>query len=273
MEARFLEPDRAFFRFTGPDAIRYLNGQVTANVAKLVEGEALPALVPNPKGMILGLVWLHRVEDAIWVDAPGSQREELGMRLERYLIADDAEMEDRSDEFGLVHQVGSGEGVVAWRWGLAGRDQRVSLADWPQEAGDDPEALRVAQGIPLWGQELSESVLPAEVGLDEYGVDFHKGCYLGQEVISRMKLSGKVRQRLCHFQLEGEAAEGQELFREGREQAVGRLTSIAGQEALGFVKSALVEEGASFEIEKGLSSSAILRQACRPRLRAEIPTP
>ncbi len=64
---------------------------------------------------------------------------------------------------------------------------------------DEIELLRIERGIPRWGNELSEDTLPQEAGLDEMAVDFKKGCYVGQEVVSRIHSVGRVNRRLCGF--------------------------------------------------------------------------
>src|SRR5207248_6728801 len=59
------------------------------------------------------------------------------------------------------------------------------------------ETMRIEQGIPRWGRELTDEIIPIEANLEERTVDYQKGCYIGQEVISRMKMSGQTNKRLC----------------------------------------------------------------------------
>ena len=99
--------------------------------------------------------------------------------------------------------------------------------------------IRIANGVPKWGVELTPDTLPAEAGLDVNAIDFHKGCYIGQEVISRIKSVGRVNRKLVRLRASddhrgAELAPGQILFDGDKE--VGSLTSVAGVEALGFVK-------------------------------------
>ncbi|MGI9241701.1 MAG: YgfZ/GcvT domain-containing protein, partial [Verrucomicrobiales bacterium] len=102
------------------------------------------------------------------------------------------------------------------------------------------EALRIRNGVPMWGRELTPDTLPAEAGLDASAIDFHKGCYIGQEVISRIKSVGRVNRKLARLRAVGEIPPGEELCPGMRlidgETQVGTLTSVAGSEALGFVK-------------------------------------
>src|SRR5580692_6386273 len=82
--------DRAKFRLTGADRVRYLNGQVTANILRLPEGEAVPACVTTAKGRLCGEIFVSALSDALLIDAEPSLREPLFERLERYIVADDA---------------------------------------------------------------------------------------------------------------------------------------------------------------------------------------
>jgi folate-binding protein YgfZ len=91
--------------------------------------------------------------------------------------------------------------------------------------------------VPQWGTELLEGMLPPEAGLEREAISYQKGCYIGQEVISRIKTAGKVPRRLLALELDDAVAEwgtAIELWHEGR--AVGRVTSAAGNLALGYVE-------------------------------------
>lgn len=98
------------------------------------------------------------------------------------------------------------------------------------------EALRISRGIPVWGAELDENTLPPEAGLERTHIDYHKGCYIGQEVISRLKSVGHVNRRLCRLWGFGPEtpASGAVFFTETGAEA-GVLTSVAGSGAEGFL--------------------------------------
>ena len=97
---------RAKWRLSGADRVRYLNGQVTNDVRTARADEALYACVTNVKGRIEGDVFIHAEGDSLILDAPEALRESLGMRLEKYIIADDAVLEDITDEWRLWHVIG-----------------------------------------------------------------------------------------------------------------------------------------------------------------------
>jgi folate-binding protein YgfZ len=256
--------------------LRYLNGQLTQDLKKLTPTRALPACVTTAKGRLQAEVWVSLGEDVLVMDAAPELHEVLPARLERYIVADDVTLEDRTGEEGLFHCVGLnpadhpvlGEfpATHAARLGEDGWDVRVpqiqlsavrtalgtqlaSAALW--------ERLRVERGIPQWGSELTEDTLPPEAGLERTHIDYHKGCYIGQEVISRLKSVGHVNRTLCRFRGEGHVLpeKGAALYVAGAEGiVVGTLTSVVAEEdgffALGYVKRGHTE--ATFSTEAGI---------------------
>jgi tRNA-modifying protein YgfZ len=149
------------------------------------------------------------------VDAAADLRETLKIRLERYVIADDVQIEDVTDQFSLFHvwsqrspALESGRIVSAGRFAEPGWDIWVDAAQhgallqelssrWTLCDSDAAEITRIEQGIPRWGRELTDEIIPIEANLEQRTIDYQKGCYIGQEVISRMKMSGQTNKRLC----------------------------------------------------------------------------
>lgn len=229
----------------GADALRYLNGQVTQDVRQVVSsGKSLTACVTDAKGRLQFRVMIHALVDgAIRVSCDHEGADGLFARLDRYLIADDAALEDLSGGWTRVHVTGDrppvvpvgGYAVGASRIGLEGWDvwcpsgssaiELETLEAWdPEEA----ESIRIRNGVPAWGNELGEGLLPPEAGLDRTDISYSKGCYIGQEVISRIKSAGKVNRRLMRMDLEASfsCASGDLLEdEEGREAGV--ITSVA----------------------------------------------
>src|SRR5205807_2368267 len=89
--------DRTQLVLTGPDRVRYLNGQVTSDVRKLQSGQTQMACVTTAKGKLCADICITAQEDALYVDAEGSLREALLARLERYIVADDVAIEDATE--------------------------------------------------------------------------------------------------------------------------------------------------------------------------------
>jgi folate-binding protein YgfZ len=207
---------RAKFRITGSDRLRFLNGQVTNDVRKASESAAVEACVLSAKGRMNGHVFLSAARDCFLADADPELREVLLARLERYVIADDVQIEDVTDQLSLFH-------VLAPTGPAAGDGWRVASARRFTESGWDvwidatlhdvvarqlssafrffdaasAEIFRIEEGIPRWGRELTEEIIPIEANLEGRAIDYEKGCYIGQEVISRIRMSGQTNKRLC----------------------------------------------------------------------------
>lgn len=212
---------RAKFRLTGADRVRYLNGQVTNDVRKATSTSAVRACVTNAKGRIEAEVFIHATPDgeALLLDAEPGLREALAMRLERYIVADDVTLEDVTEEWRVRHRfpgtepseagglAGGGAIVQCERFGVVGADLWVPAgASLPCPSStvlssDDAEALRILRGIPRWPGELNSETFPQEAGLEAAVMDFTKGCYIGQEVLSRIKTTGKMPRVLRKFSI------------------------------------------------------------------------
>ena len=205
---------RAKFRVTGADRFRFLNGQITNDLRKASETNAVEACVLSAKGKLNAHVFLSPFGESFLIDAEPDLRDTLRARLERYVIADDVQVEDVSDQFVLFHvladespllehsRIVSVRRFVRTGWDIwdeaAQRDavyQQLSSVFVFTES-DAAEVMRIEQGIPRWGRELTEEIIPIEADLERRTIDYEKGCYIGQEVISRMKMSGQTNKRL-----------------------------------------------------------------------------
>ena len=229
---------RAKFRVTGADRLRYLNGQISNDLRKASETVAIHACVLNAKGKTNADGFFRAAGETFFIDTEAEGRETLPARLERYIIADDVQVEDVTDEFALFHVIGDDRpGVRARRFGEDGIDIWT-----PREQSDEifsqlssrfflcdeacAETLRIERGIPRWGRELTEEIIPTEANLEAEAIDYAKGCYIGQEVISRMRMSGQTNKRLCG------------LISETPLSADARLTSRDGKD-VGWITSAI----------------------------------
>lgn len=242
---------------SGADRVRYLNGQVTSNVQKLAIGEAQPACVTTAKGRLCAEIFITASATTLHLDADPTLRDTLPARLERYIISDDAILADVTDEYRLFHLLPPPPDALAFqdqaitaaranRFGQPGLDlllaPEVASQMWAQLAASHVvldeslgELLRVEAGIPRWGRELDENTLPPEAGLDRTHIDYHKGCYIGQEVISRIKSVGHVNRALTGFVAVNDTplAAGATLFASGdMTRPIGVLTSVTFSFAL-----------------------------------------
>ncbi|HEY4412877.1 MAG TPA: hypothetical protein VGN06_07755 [Gaiellaceae bacterium] len=193
---------RAFVRVAGTDARDYLQRMVSNDVEALAVGESCPALLLTAKARLIAplVVWRRGVEDFLLLTEP-----ELGDtvrgQLVRMRLRAQCEIEPEDHASALVF--GGAQGFAT---------------DWPRvrealDAGLEPtlsdeevELRRIEAGVPRWGRELDDRVLPAEAGLDETHVSFSKGCYPGQEPIARLHYRGHVNRKLQVVELDDETA-------------------------------------------------------------------
>ena len=233
-------------RVVGADRVRFLNGQTTNDVRLANARSTQESCVLNAKGQLDGHLFLFATTDAIWISADAELREQLRARLERYVIADDVIIDDVTDDFALFHffsapspeVVGAefclksnrlmNDGWDFW-FRTTEREKLLSalLAVYEPIGPDEWEVLRVENGIPQWGRELTPKIIPPEANLQGRAIDYEKGCYTGQEVISRMKMSGQARQRLCG------------LISEQKEELSSGMSLAAGEKVVGQITSAI----------------------------------
>jgi folate-binding protein YgfZ len=207
--------------FKGADRVRYINGQVTANIATAKRPSVTPACVTSAKGKLCADVLVSIGPSGVLVDADPAVSALLPVRMERYIIADDVTMEDATESIAILHFIGVKpeelpeevrNGLLSSnRFGIAGFDFFPPFRSdvpplWKKITAHVPvlsetllDLVRIEHGVPRWGRELDENTLPHEAGLERTHVDFHKGCYIGQEVISRLRSVGHVNRALRGF--------------------------------------------------------------------------
>ena len=224
MTARPGSLERVFFDFSsrvklrvvGADHLRFLNGQLTNDIRKATDTTALEACVLNAKGKMEAHLFVHAKADSFILDADPALQSTLQARLERYIIADDVQIEDMTAQLSIFHLIsGTAPNLsVATRIVAVNRFGRPGYDVWCEATQPDElaaeltkefefcdencaEVLRIEQGIPRWGHELTGDIIPVEANLEQRCIDYDKGCYIGQETISRMKMSGQRNKQLC----------------------------------------------------------------------------
>jgi folate-binding protein YgfZ len=213
-------------RVAGPDAEdllqRFLSNDVTS-------GEVVDALLLTPKGRLIAplRVWRRGPDDFLLLTEP-----ELGdavcATLLRGRFAAKCEIEAEQHTSTLVF--GEADGLPSE---LPGAVEVLDAELEPTLGADELERIRIEAGVPAWGKELDDTILPAEAGLDETHISFTKGCYPGQEPVARLHHRGHANRGLRVLALEG-AEPGAEVLYEGK--AVGRVTSAAPGVALAYVR-------------------------------------
>jgi folate-binding protein YgfZ len=274
-QAAFLDlSGRTKLRITGNDRLRFLNGQITNDLRKATETAAIEACVLNAKGKINAHIFVSAAPDCFFVDAAPELRETLVTRLERYVIADDVQIEDVTDQLSIFHLLSQTAPnlrvrriISAHRFGETGWDiwtERALYNAVLQELSSTyglldhaaAEIARIEHGIPRWGRELTDEIIPIEANLEERAIDYEKGCYIGQEVISRIKMSGQTNKRLRGLislgniplqpgmKLAATSAKGKEA---GWITSATRSEKIGKEIALGYVKRGFNDPGARLD--------------------------
>ena len=184
---------------SGPDAADYLQRMVSNDVEALAVGDACPALLLTAKARVIAplVVWRRGDEDFLLLTEP-----ELGDTVRDQLVRMRlrARCEIESEEHGVALLFG-GEGIAT---DFPGAVEVLDVDIEPTLTDDELELRRIEAGVPRWGRELDERVLPAEAGLDETHVSFSKGCYPGQEPIARLHYRGHVNRKLQVVELDDE---------------------------------------------------------------------
>jgi len=227
-----------FFRFHGPDAKKFLQGLVTADLGKLSPGTCLPACVLTPKGLLVADCELYEEtpECILAVTRPQAAIGFLAAFEKKIMLSDSILKPLRSERAWLVVGEGFERGLP---WPRLNEPARLLLGVDPPEDADimsDEEfaALRVASGFPWFGADMNEASLPLEARQDA-AISMDKGCYMGQETVSRIVYRGHVNKILMGVRFAGEAAPaGSPVSRDGKE--IGVMTSSAGAEGLALIR-------------------------------------
>jgi folate-binding protein YgfZ len=238
---------------TGADRQSFLHSFCTNDIRRLAPGQVCEAFFTNVKGKTIGHGWVScREEELVIVSVPG-QAAKLIEHLERYVIREDVQLRDTTDERSLVlvsERNVLADGAIPWmQWDLLGRPScgliEVSPSELPglrealtaqQAVACDLSAftaLRIEAGVPLYGIDFNDDNLPQEVGRDDRAISFTKGCYLGQETVARIDALGHVNRRIAGVEFAADVVPqpGIELQRAGA--AAGRVTSATFSPRLG----------------------------------------
>jgi folate-binding protein YgfZ len=248
-KAAMLE-DRGVLSVSGADATTFLQGLLTNDVERLAPSEARYAALLTPQGKILFDMIVVCApggeEPSYLIDCTAAQAPDLAKRLGFYKLRAKVAIANQSKERAVVafwgNEPASAEGFVyadprdprlGWRAILP----RPSAATVGSEHLGEYEGLRIAAGAPKGGLDFAYAdAFPHDANFDLlHGVDFDKGCYVGQEVVSRMKHRGNARKRVARVKLAGPAPAPGTPIMDG-ELAVGALGSSSGREALALLR-------------------------------------
>ncbi len=231
--------DRRLIRVSGTGAEEFLNNLITADVENLPEGEARAAALLTPQGKILFDFLIWRDGGDYLIETGAAEQDALLRRLTMYKLRAPVDLKAETVEGVSVfwNENAPTAGIRDGRFGKAGIDlYRIPGAS---ASGDIAayDALRVEHGIAQSGRDYAlQDAFPHDVLMDvNDGVSFKKGCFVGQEVVSRMKHRGTARRRVVTVSAEGAlAASGTEITADGK--PVGALGTVCGNRALAIVR-------------------------------------
>lgn len=273
-------PDRALVSLAGQDRVRWLNGMVTNNIRDLSVGHGVYAFVLNPQGHILGDLYVFNRGESLMLEIERAQLETLLSIFRKYIIMDKVQIEDLSDKLAVIGLAGATSANVLATLDIPTDLASLNSVDTTQKGisiilvrGDNPcvpnhemfvekdkaeavwntlleagaeavqngslETFRILCGIPKFGQDIRERILPQETG-QERALNFTKGCYIGQEIVERIRSRGAVHRMFMGFDLAEPVAAGTKIQGEGKD--VGEITSVMAdplkgkQLALGYLR-------------------------------------
>ena len=234
--ALFTLTGRTQIEITGKDRVSFLHNFCTNHIKGLTTGQGCEAFVTSIKGRILFHVLVFAAEGSLWIETEPGQGAALIAHLDRYVITEDVQFTDRTEELGQLYLSGSESDTVLQRvlpepielppnpgqaWLPGGMVRRFAFGSAPgyslvmpraeeaawrwnivdEGAVEAPhslfEALRIEAGFPKHGVDLSEDHLAQEANRTKLAISFTKGCYLGQEPIARIDALGHVNRSLC----------------------------------------------------------------------------
>ncbi|WFR96320.1 YgfZ/GcvT domain-containing protein [Rhizobium tumorigenes] len=237
MPAVFLN-DRSLLRITGAEAESFLQNLITTDLGALAASEARPGALLTPQGKIMFDFMIWRNGDGFVVETDSVQGEALLKRLSMYRLRAAVEI-TASDDQGVTVSWGDADnsGYADSRFAKAG----IALHRVPGAHGDGAVAIydtaRIAAGVPSSGIDFSlQDAFPHDVLMDlNGGLSFRKGCYVGQEVVSRMQHRGTARKRLVLVSADADLPEtGTPLLAGGK--PIGTLGSVSANRGLAIVR-------------------------------------
>jgi folate-binding protein YgfZ len=297
---------RAKISLTGGDRVRWLNGMTTNNIRDLAVGQGVYAFLLNPQGHILGDLFAYNRGESITVDTDCGQMEKILATFDHYIIMDDVEVTNLSEQLTTLGIAGPKTGEVLASAGFTipemralqvesvmwqgtqctlvhgEDDERVSYEIWLPPASvrslwdalsaagavpvgsDALELQRVVSGTPRYGVDIRERDLPQETEQTR-ALNFNKGCYVGQEIVERIRSRGAVHRKFTGFVADGTApmAAGAKIV--AGEKEVGEITSAAslrlgGRDkmvALGYIRREAGVPGR--EVSIGTSKATVVQ--------------
>lgn len=247
---------RGRIRALGEDRKRLLHAMTTNHVEQMRPGDAVYAFFLNAQGRILADAWIYCAAAHLLLDVEPETRLKVYQHLDRYIIADDVTLEDVTESTAEIAVEGpasadaprsgivipaSVTGQPGFRMILSAGEkpemiERLKAAGLVQASPDEARTVRIENGVPRYGEDITESHLVHETR-QLHAVHFNKGCYLGQEIVERVRARGQVHKMLYPIRIETSQppAPGEKVLSGGEECGV--VTSAVWSPAQGCVRA------------------------------------
>lgn len=223
--------DRAVIRICGPDTRDFLQRVITNDLKLCAPDTLQTGALLTPQGKVICDFLIHGKDDGVVLDIREEAADALVKRLSLYRLRAKADITRDSDAF-----VVAGTGLADPR--SPQLPQRTIASDKPAADGTTRQAeLEISAGIPAFGRDYGEAeVFPTDVNLDLYGgIAWKKGCFIGQEVLSRMKRRGTIRKRtVAVASASADLAKGDIVTAD--DVPLGNITSSTGKNALAILR-------------------------------------
>jgi folate-binding protein YgfZ len=233
-------------RMTGRDRARFLHGMCTNDIKSLAPGQGCRAAIVNRQGKMVAELAVLVAADALLLILERANLQPTIDHLQKFIVADDVTM--TPDPLSVVGMYGMPppEGQPsAPEPALGGRLIAVGSSSAVRISETEYESRRIASGFPRWGVDMGPDCLPMEAGLEPIAVSYSKGCYIGQEVIQRVKTYSEPPRMLVQLEI-SEARPQEKITVKGEE--IGHVTSAAKDVALGYVRKEYKAPGTPVEI-------------------------
>lgn len=274
---------RGKIRATGEDRARLLHAMTTNHIEQLRPGDGCYAFFLNAQGRILGDANILCFDDSLLLDTEPETRVKLFEHLDRYIIADDVTIEDETARIATIavegpeasrvlESLGAPVPSVPYHWttwgnrtvarlsstgsdgffiflAMAERDELTSRIDAPTASAEDARTVRVENAHPRYGIEITERNLLQETG-QLHGVHFHKGCYLGQEIVERVRSRAQIHRVLRRIEIDtahppaaGTKTEELEIMSAAFSHALQKTVALA------YVRTPFADPGTALTVE------------------------
>jgi len=218
--------NRALLRVSGSDAETFLQGQLSNDISKLDNSSVQLNAYCQHQGKILALFWVTKNEDSFFLSFPSDLLEAIKPRLQMFIIMSDVVIEDITKEFiqiGSIDEAHQKALIINDKLSLIITD-KDDISDLNMQPIEFWDKACIDSFLPEIFLVTSERLVPQMLNLDinEFGVNFSKGCYPGQEVVARLHYLGSAKRRLFAFELDADGQVGDSLYCATSRSAIAR---------------------------------------------------